>query len=67
MRLGSRAVSAYGLGTLPLGVTYSGGGRPSRSEAIAVIHAAIASGADFFDTSDACVTSSRVPLLPLFK
>ena len=48
-----REVNAHGLGTLPLGVTYSGGGRPTRREAIKIIHAAINDGVDFFDTSNA--------------
>ena len=50
--IGSTPVNAIGLGTLPLGVTYSGGGRPTRPEAIAVIHEALDCGINFFDTSD---------------
>lgn len=37
VRVGGRNVYALGIGTLPLGVTYSGGGRPSEEDAIALV------------------------------
>jgi len=52
VRLGDRQVNAIGLGTLPLGVTYSGGGRPSKKAAVGVIHAALECGCNFIDTAD---------------
>lgn len=52
IRMGSDVVPAFGLGTLPLGVTYSGGGRPSRPDALTLIHCAIDCGVRFLDTSD---------------
>ncbi len=50
--LGPFTVRALGMGTLPLGVTYSGGGRPDRTAAVALIHGALDSGVNFFDTAD---------------
>ena len=37
VRVGGRDVYALGIGTLPLGVTYSGGGRPSEEDAISLV------------------------------
>lgn len=48
--LGGEKLNAFGLGTLALGVTYSG--RPEEEEAIAVIHAAIDAGCQLIDTAD---------------
>jgi aryl-alcohol dehydrogenase-like predicted oxidoreductase len=48
----SRQLPAYGLGTLPLGVCYSGWGRPPRATALALLRHAEASGVRFFDTAD---------------
>eukprot|EP00615_Pteridomonas_danica_P018921 CAMPEP_0114384626 /NCGR_PEP_ID=MMETSP0102-20121206/5475_1 /TAXON_ID=38822 ORGANISM="Pteridomonas danica, Strain PT" /NCGR_SAMPLE_ID=MMETSP0102 /ASSEMBLY_ACC=CAM_ASM_000212 /LENGTH=354 /DNA_ID=CAMNT_0001540971 /DNA_START=18 /DNA_END=1079 /DNA_ORIENTATION=- len=51
--IGEHKVSAIGLGTLPLGVEYSGGGRPSRNDAaLSLIRQAIDDGVNFFDTAD---------------
>ena len=70
--LGGRRVCALGLGTLPLGVTYSGassssssrgegavGGRPSRAQALGVLKAALDEGIRFFDTGDVSVLRLR--------
>eukprot|EP00035_Acanthoeca_spectabilis_P009234 m.164593 g.164593 ORF g.164593 m.164593 type:complete len:501 (+) comp14658_c0_seq1:300-1802(+) len=52
IRLGPYTLPALGIGTLPLGVTYSGGGRPSVPDAIDLIHTALRKGCRFFDVSD---------------
>ena len=54
VRLGDRNVDAYDIGTLPLGVTYPDRAkRPSREEAVRIIHAALDCGAEFIDVADA--------------
>jgi aryl-alcohol dehydrogenase-like predicted oxidoreductase len=47
--IGDRAVSAIGLGGMPMSIT----GRPDRTQAIATIHAALDRGATLIDTADA--------------
>jgi aryl-alcohol dehydrogenase-like predicted oxidoreductase len=48
-RLGTREVSAIGLGGMPMSIE----GRPDRERSIATIHAALEAGVTFFDTADA--------------
>ena len=52
IQVGSFDVPAIGLGTIALGVTYSGGGRPTKSDSIAVLREAIRLGIRYFDTAD---------------
>ena len=47
--IGGRAVSAIGLGGMPMSIE----GRPDRQRAIATIHAALDSGVTLIDTADA--------------
>jgi len=49
-RIGDQAVSAIGLGAMPLSTKDP---RPSREEAIAVVHAALDAGVTLVDTADA--------------
>lgn len=49
-RIGSRTVSAIGLGAMPLSTKDD---RPSREEAIGVVHAALDAGVTLVDTADA--------------
>ena len=49
-RIGDQAVSAIGLGAMPLSTKQP---RPSREEAIAVVHAALDAGVTLVDTADA--------------
>jgi aryl-alcohol dehydrogenase-like predicted oxidoreductase len=49
-RIGDQSVSAIGLGAMPLSTK---GDRPSREEAIGVVHAALDSGVTLVDTADA--------------
>jgi aryl-alcohol dehydrogenase-like predicted oxidoreductase len=49
-RIGNRTVSAIGLGAMPLSTKED---RPSRSEAEAVVHAALDAGVTLIDTADA--------------
>ena len=49
-RIGDRTVSAIGLGAMPLSTKDD---RPSREEAIAVVHAALDAGVTLIDTADA--------------
>ncbi len=49
-RIGDRTVSAIGLGAMPLSTK---DGRPSREEAVAVVHAALDAGVALVDTADA--------------
>jgi aryl-alcohol dehydrogenase-like predicted oxidoreductase len=49
-RIGDQAVSAIGLGAMPLSTKRP---RPSREEAIAVVHAALDAGVTLVDTADA--------------
>ncbi|KAJ1482630.1 hypothetical protein T484DRAFT_1803231 [Baffinella frigidus] len=52
VRLGDRNVDAYGIGTLPLGVTYPDKAqRPSREEAMRIVHAALDAGAELVDVA----------------
>ena len=45
-------IFAYGVGTLPLGLTYSGTGRPSPSASASLLSYAVESGVEFVDTAD---------------
>ena len=49
-RIGDRTVSAIGLGAMPLSTKQP---RPSREEAVAVVHAALDAGVTLVDTADA--------------
>ena len=49
-RIGNQSVSAIGLGAMPLSTKKP---RPSREEAIAVVHAALDAGVTLIDTADA--------------
>lgn len=49
-RIGNRTVSAIGLGAMPLSTKEA---RPSREEAIGVVHAALDAGVTLVDTADA--------------
>ncbi|SFT72651.1 Predicted oxidoreductase [Geodermatophilus amargosae] len=49
-RIGDRPVSAIGLGAMPLSTKTE---RPSREEAVAVVHAALDAGVTLVDTADA--------------
>ena len=49
-RIGDVTVSAIGLGAMPLSTKDA---RPSREEAIAVVHAALDAGVTLVDTADA--------------
>ena len=51
--IGSRTVSAIGLGEMPLSIE----GRPDRRQAIATIHASLDSGVTIIDTADAYALS----------
>ncbi|MFC8797552.1 aldo/keto reductase [Promicromonospora sp. NPDC057138] len=48
-KIGGRAVSAIGLGGMPMSIE----GRPDRDRSIATIHAAVDAGVTFIDTADA--------------
>jgi aryl-alcohol dehydrogenase-like predicted oxidoreductase len=53
--LGSARVSVVGLGAMPLAIA----GRPSESDAVRVVHAALDAGMNWIDTADAyCVDST---------
>ena len=53
-RIGDTAVSAVGLGAMPLSIQ----GRPDRKRAIATIHAALDAGVTLIDTADAYTTDA---------
>ncbi len=56
-RLGDRQVSAIGLGAMPLTMDQ----RPSTSDAVATIHAALDAGVTLIDTADAYTWAQRGP------
>jgi aryl-alcohol dehydrogenase-like predicted oxidoreductase len=53
--IGSRTVSAIGLGEMPLSIE----GRPDRRQAIATIHASLDAGVTIIDTADAYALSTQ--------
>jgi aryl-alcohol dehydrogenase-like predicted oxidoreductase len=53
-RIGSRTVSAIGLGEMPLSIE----GRPDEAQAMATIHASLDSGVTIIDTADAYALST---------
>ena len=58
--VGGLAVDAIGFGSMSLGVTYPDvSKRPSREDAIAMIHTALDLGCEFFDTADAYCTDGN--------
>ena len=58
--VGGLAVDAIGFGSMSLGVTYPDvSNRPSREDAIAMIHSALDLGCEFFDTADAYCTDGN--------
>ena len=58
--VGGLAVDAIGFGSMSLGVTYpEPAKRPSREDAIAMIHTALELGCEFFDTADAYSTNGN--------
>ncbi|MFY9916231.1 MAG: aldo/keto reductase [Nocardioidaceae bacterium] len=56
-RLGNRQVSAIGLGAMPLTMDQ----RPSQSDAVTTIHAALDAGVTLIDTADAYTWAQRGP------
>jgi len=59
VKIGDRFVPAFGLGTLPIGVLYNKGGRPSRESAVQLIVEALNLGLRFIDTSDVYCANSN--------